>query len=103
MTAFYVTIISTYVFSLFARIAYDKKIRVMAIFWFILILGMLITISGLRNGIGDTGVYMNSYRQLAQNSIEFNLTILFFVDGESINLKNLLFKLLSSSMLSFSL
>ena len=66
MLPFYSTIISTYIFSLLSRISY-KKTKIFGILFLILVILVLILVSGLRNGIGDTVFYMHSYRRLAEN------------------------------------
>lgn len=71
MGVFYTTIVSTYVLYFLARISYDKKFRVLAIFWSVLVALILIFVSGLRNGIGDTIFYMHSYDLLVQNPSSF--------------------------------
>lgn len=69
MAVFYATIVSTYISYFLARIAYEKKYRIIAIMFSIIVVLILIFVSGLRNGIGDTGMYMHSYKILAQNPI----------------------------------
>lgn len=71
MTPFYITIISTYIFCFFARISYDKKFRNLALFWVILTTLILIVLSGLRKGVGDTYFYKHSFTILAQNPDSF--------------------------------
>ena len=56
-----------------ARIAYDKKYKIIAIFFTTLVALILILVSGLRNGIGDTESYMHSYSILAQSTGPFEL------------------------------
>lgn len=74
MAIFYSTLISTYIFSFLARLAYDKKFKSIAIFWTIFVVVILVIVSGLRNGIGDTSMYKHSYNLLVQNpsSFKFN-------------------------------
>lgn len=67
MCVFYATLVSTYIFYFFARLSYDKKFRILAIFWSLLVALTLILVSGLRDGIGDTTNYMHSYDLLVQN------------------------------------
>ena len=45
---------------------YEKKIKNLSIIYAILVALVFITISGLRRGIGDTGMYMHSYRLMVQ-------------------------------------
>lgn len=74
MAVFYSTLASTYIFYFLARIAYEKRYRLIAILFTTIVALILILVSGLRNeGIGDTGAYMHSYKILAQNidSFEF--------------------------------
>ena len=71
MLPFYSTIISTYIFCFMARISYDKKFRVLAIFWIAFATLILIFLSGLRSGIGDTYFYKHSFTILAQNPDSF--------------------------------
>ncbi|CAM2076860.1 MAG: Transmembrane protein EpsG [uncultured Clostridium sp.] len=91
MGPFYLTIISTYIFYFIARISYDKKFRGLAIFWSLLVALILIFVSGLRKGIGDTPFYKHSYTLLAQNPSSFkfegdfalNLLSLFLINFTS--------------------
>ena len=53
MAVFYATIVSTYISYFLARIAYEKKYRIIAIMFSIIVVLILIFVSGLRNGIGD--------------------------------------------------
>lgn len=71
MLPFYSTIISTYIFCLFTRIAYDRKYKGIAIFFITIVAIVLVLLSGLRNGIGDTEMYMHSYDLLVQNPSSF--------------------------------
>lgn len=71
MLPFYSTIISTYIFCFMARISYDKKFRVLSIFWIAFVTLILIFLSGLRSGIGDTYFYKHSFTILAQNPDSF--------------------------------
>ena len=91
MGTFYATVISTYISYLLARLSYDKKYRALAIFWSGLVSVILILISGLRYGIGDTPFYKHSYTLLAQNPDSFvmegdfalNLISLFLIEFTS--------------------
>ena len=67
MGVFYATIVSTYIFNILARISYDKKYRGLAIFWGVLVATILVLVSGLRYGIGDTPFYKHSYNLLVKN------------------------------------
>lgn len=67
MAIFYATLISTYISYFLARISYDKKIKSMAIFWSSIVFLILLFVSGLREGIGDTNTYKYSYTLLANN------------------------------------
>lgn len=68
MGTMYATLVSTFIFSLLSRIANDKKYRLMAIFWMIIVTVILIVFAGFRTGaIGDTGMYMHSYRLYVSN------------------------------------
>ena len=67
MITLYYTLISTYIGSLLARIAYDKKIKIMAVFWIVFVTILLIFVSGLRDGIGDTGMYKHAYTVLVND------------------------------------
>lgn len=73
MLPFYSTIISTYILYFLARISYDRKFKGLAIFWSGLVAIILILISGLRHGIGDTPFYKHSYTLLAQNPDSFKM------------------------------
>ena len=81
MAVFYATLVSTYISYFLARIAYEKKYRLIAIMFSIIVALILIFVSGLRSGIGDTGMYMHSYKILVQNYLdllEFNKLPYFF-------------------------
>lgn len=69
MAVFYATLVSTYISYFLARIAYEKKYRLIAIMFSIIVALILIFVSGLRSGIGDTGMYMHSYKILVQNPV----------------------------------
>lgn len=73
MATFYFTLISTYIFYFLSRISYDKRYKGFAIFWSILVALILIFVSGLRKGIGDTPFYKHSYILLAQNPSSFKM------------------------------
>lgn len=60
MTVFYLTLISVYIFSLLARITRVKNKKA-GIFFLIIVILILVLVSGLRNGIGDTGMYKHLY------------------------------------------
>ena len=69
MATMYATLISTFILSLISRLANDKKYRFLAIFWMLIAATILIVFSGFRTGsIGDTGMYMHSYRLYASDS-----------------------------------
>ena len=92
MAVFYLTLISTYIFYFIARIAYDKKYRILAIFYSALVALILILVSGLRHGIGDTASYKYSYALLVQD------TSLFKFDGDfALNLLSLFLMQLSTN------
>lgn len=68
MATMYATLISTFILSLISRLANDKKYRTLAIFWMLIAATILIVFSGFRTGaIGDTGMYMHSYRLYASD------------------------------------
>ena len=68
MTSMYVTLVSTYIFSFLARIAKDKKYKLLSLFWLALTATVLIVFAGYRSGsIGDTGMYMHSYELYAND------------------------------------
>lgn len=71
MAVFYATLVSTYISYFLARIAYEKKFRGLAIFWTLFVAIILILVSGLRSGIGDTEMYMHSYSILASDPSKF--------------------------------
>ncbi|MEG0307071.1 MAG: EpsG family protein [Clostridium sp.] len=60
MKVFYLTLISTYIFSLLARIG-RKRSEKAGLFFVIIIIAILSLVSGLRSGIGDTGMYKHLY------------------------------------------
>ncbi|MDU4323839.1 EpsG family protein [uncultured Clostridium sp.] len=79
MGVFYATIVSTYIFNILARISYDKKYRGLAIFWVALVTTILVIVSGLRDGIGDTPFYKHSFDLLVQNPDSFTFEGDFFL------------------------
>ena len=72
MPVFYATLASTYIFYLLARISYDRKFKILATFWSIIVALILIFVSGLRSGIGDTRMYMHSYELAVANPSSLN-------------------------------
>jgi len=60
MTVFYLTLLSVYIFSLIARIIRENHRKLAWIFVIVVIL-ILTLVSGLRSGIGDTGMYKHTY------------------------------------------
>jgi len=64
---FYATIVITYMLSLISRVMSDQKKRIIAMFTSFLVAVVLIIISGLRSGMGDTYFYKHSYDLLVQN------------------------------------
>lgn len=60
MTVFYLTLILVYIFSLLARIV-RKKNKKYGIFFLIIVISILVLVAGLRNDIGDTGMYKHLY------------------------------------------
>lgn len=73
MPVFYATLASTYVVCLLSRICYNKKYKILAILWVLLAGEILVCISGFRTGIGDTTMYMHSYRLVATGQASLNL------------------------------
>lgn len=69
MAVFYATLILTYISYFLARIAYEKRYKAIAIMFSVIVALILIFVSGMRNGIGDTAMYMHSYKLLAQNPV----------------------------------
>ncbi|WP_455506830.1 EpsG family protein [Clostridium sp.] len=68
MLTMYATLITTFIFSFLSRISSDKKYRILALFWVVIVSIILIAFSGFRTGaIGDTGMYMHSYRLYAND------------------------------------
>lgn len=67
MGIYYATLASTFILSLLARMANDKKYKLIAIFWISLVVSVLVLFSGLRSGIGDTGMYKHTYNLLVEN------------------------------------
>lgn len=63
MTVFYLTLLSVYIFSLLARVIRVKHKNIALIFVIIVIL-ILTLVSGLRSGIGDTGMYKHLYTMI---------------------------------------
>lgn len=71
MLIFYWTLVSTFFLGILTRLSYDKRFRMLGIFWVILIAAILSLVSGLRNGIGDTVYYMHSYKLIVENPSGF--------------------------------
>lgn len=71
MTTLYIGIVSTYISNFLARISYEKQYRRLAIFWSGLTAAILVSVAGLRNGIGDTSAYMEGYSRMAANPPKF--------------------------------
>ena len=68
MATMYATLISTFIFSFLSRISSEKKYRFLALFWVIITASVLIIFAGFRTEvIGDTGMYMHSYRLYAND------------------------------------
>lgn len=68
MATMYATLITTFIFSFLSRISSDKKYRILALFWVVIVSSILIVFAGFRTGaIGDTGMYMHSYRLYAND------------------------------------
>lgn len=68
MFTMYATLITTFIFSFLSRISSDKKYRILALFWVVIVSIILIIFSGFRTGaVGDTGMYMHSYRLYAND------------------------------------
>lgn len=68
MATMYATLITTFIFSFLSRISSDKKYRILAFFWVIIVSSILIVFAGFRTGaIGDTGMYMHSYSLYAND------------------------------------
>lgn len=84
MGVFYGTLASTYLFYLLARLEYDRKFKLAAIFWSILVAIILVLVSGLRSGIGDTPFYMHSFEILANNPASFKFEGDFALDFMSL-------------------
>lgn len=68
MGSMYATLVSTFIVSSLSTIAKNKRYRVLAIFWMLITASILIIFAGFRTGaIGDTGMYMHSYRLYVEN------------------------------------
>ena len=91
MRVFYGTLISTYIFYLLTRIAYEKKYKILVIFFSVIVGIILILVSGLRHGIGDTYFYKYSYTLLVQNPQTFK-----FEGDFALNLLSLILMKISS-------
>lgn len=73
MTAFYISLGLSYIFSLMSRICDKRKFKIMSILFFSIVAITLILIAGLRRGIGDTGAYKHSYSLLCSNPDDFKM------------------------------
>lgn len=67
MELYYSTLVSTYVFSLLARLSEKSRINVLRIFWLLFTVAILVCFSGLRSSIGDTEMYKHGYSILVEN------------------------------------
>lgn len=70
MGILYGTLISTYIFSLMSRLSNRKK-KILSMFFVALVVVIIVLVSGLRDNIGDTGSYMNSYKLLNNYTFSF--------------------------------
>lgn len=73
MIIFYISLFSSYIFSLISRICDKRRFKIMSMLFFSIIIITLIVISGLRRGIGDTSAYKHSYELLYQNIDSFKI------------------------------
>ena len=64
MAVFYSTLVSTFLFSIFSRMTESKNKKVGA-FFALFVVVTIVLVTGLRANIGDTGTYMNFYKNLA--------------------------------------
>lgn len=64
MKVFYTTLILTFIFSLISRI-FGRKNKYMEWTFIILVIVIFVLVAGLRNNIGDTGSYIQGYKNLA--------------------------------------
>lgn len=60
MVVFYLTIVTVFIFSLLARIT-RKRYREAGVFFVLIVIIILVLVSGLRSGIGDTYMYKYLY------------------------------------------
>lgn len=61
MTIFYVTLLLVHIFSLMARMASNKKTQRSSLLFVTIVSSILTIVSGLRNNIGDTSMYIYTY------------------------------------------
>ena len=64
MKVFYTALILTFIFSLISRI-FGRKNKYMEWTFITLTIVIFVFVAGLRNNVGDTGAYINSYKNLA--------------------------------------
>lgn len=64
MKVFYTTLILTFIFSLISRI-FGRKNKYMEWTFITLTIVIFVLVAGLRNNVGDTRAYINSYKNLA--------------------------------------
>ncbi len=69
MTIFYVTLILVYIFSLLARGLSNKDTGRASIMFTIIVAIILTVVSGLRNNIGDTSMYVHTYNLIGPDYI----------------------------------
>lgn len=68
MKMYYATLFITFILTNLSNIADKKKYKSLSLFWVIVAGIVLVVFSGFRSGsLGDTGMYMHSYRLLVNN------------------------------------
>ena len=72
MYIFYITLIVVYILSVMSRIVSKNKPNIVFVF---ILTSVLVILSGLRNNIGDTGTYMESYKMIATNQSNIDLSV----------------------------
>lgn len=67
MEVYYATLVSTYICSLLSMVSEKQRHRILAGVWIVFTAVILVAFTGLRSGIGDTGMYKHTYEGLVAN------------------------------------
>lgn len=68
MKVFYITLIVTFILAIMARLLRNNKGKPNLLF-FLVIVGIIVAVAGLRDNIGDTGMYKELYRNVIKGNV----------------------------------